>query len=300
MNLGHELLIASTHAQIRGRPQQLHGGLTSIARSPEAAGARCASNCDVARDDTSFQKRDSLARPKSAVALGLTFSAGYVDVVGYLGLYHVFTANMTGNTVHFARMVVQGRGADGALAGFVIAAFLVGSVLGRTIIEAGARHNVRRLTSPNLALEAGFLTAAILVGQATRSSLAITWMLVVLAGAMGLQTATLTRIGPLTVHTTFVTGMLNKLAQLVSHAAFLSYDVLRGREHQRAARRQSLRKAAFIFCIWLLYLAGAAAGAGAHSQFGFPALVIPIVLLIAALFVEQVRPLSLQEEKDEP
>jgi hypothetical protein len=29
---------------------------------------------------------------------------------------------------------------------------------------------------------------------------------------MGTQTATLTRIGPLTIHTTFVTGMLNKFA----------------------------------------------------------------------------------------
>lgn len=45
------------------------------------------------------------------------------------------------------------------------------------------------------------------------------------AGAMGIQTATLTRIGPLTVHTTFVTGRRNKLAQLVTRWIFLEHDI---------------------------------------------------------------------------
>jgi hypothetical protein len=42
------------------------------------------------------------------------------------------------------------------------------------------------------------------------------WSLATLAAAMGIQTATLTGIGPLTAHTTFVTGMINKLAALES------------------------------------------------------------------------------------
>ena len=40
---------------------------------------------------------------------------------------------------------------------------------------------------------------------------------------MGLQTATVTRIRAPTVHTTFVTGMLNKLAQLISHLRLSSH-----------------------------------------------------------------------------
>jgi hypothetical protein len=35
---------------------------------------------------------------KSAIALLLTFAAGCVDIVGYLAIYQIFTANMTGAT----------------------------------------------------------------------------------------------------------------------------------------------------------------------------------------------------------
>jgi hypothetical protein len=39
-------------------------------------------------------------RTKAVVALVLTFAAGYVDIVGLLTIYNLFTAHMTGTTVH--------------------------------------------------------------------------------------------------------------------------------------------------------------------------------------------------------
>jgi len=45
------------------------------------------------------QAAANLRHPLSLTLLALTFSTGTVDAVSYLGLGHVFTANMTGNVV---------------------------------------------------------------------------------------------------------------------------------------------------------------------------------------------------------
>ena len=42
------------------------------------------------------------------LAIALTAVAGYVDAVGYLVLAHVFTANMSGNTIAVGRAIVDG------------------------------------------------------------------------------------------------------------------------------------------------------------------------------------------------
>ncbi len=238
------------------------------------------------------------AAHKAGVALGLTFAAGYVDVVGYLALYQIFAANMTGNTVHFASGVSRAHWSEVTFTGLVILAFFSGSILGRSLIELGARRRAQRIASVTLLIEAAMVAAVIIVAG-RHSGAQSSWLLMVLAVAMGVQTATLTRIGPLTVHTTFVTGMLNKLAQLVSHTLFLSYDLLRGRGHVRPARQQSLRRSLFIFSIWVCYFAGALFGARAQSVFGLFALVVPVAVLAGAAVVDQVYPLSLVEEQDE-
>jgi uncharacterized membrane protein YoaK (UPF0700 family) len=46
------------------------------------------------------------AAGKSVVSLLLTFVAGVVDVVGYLAIYHIFTAHLSGRTVHLGRDLI--------------------------------------------------------------------------------------------------------------------------------------------------------------------------------------------------
>ncbi len=233
-------------------------------------------------------------RTKAAVARLLTFAAGCVDIVGYLTLYHTFSAHMTGETVHLAENIIGEHWASAALAGSVVAAFLLGSILGRGLIEAGSRRGVRSAASATLLLEALLILS---VGAASRE-LPPTGALVMLATAMGLQTATLTRVGSLTVHTTFVTGMLNKLAQLLSHGVFLTYDRLQGRP-TTAQRQETMRRAGFIFSIWLLYMIGAAAGAWMNSAWGVRALLLPATLVGFVIIVDQTIPLSIEEERDQ-
>lgn len=241
------------------------------------------------------------------MAFLLTFVAGFVDIVGYIAVYHLFTANMTGDTVHLSHDLITGQHAAALIALSVLAGFVFGSIGGRAIIEAGGRVHVRSVASITIAIEAGLLLTFVVLfntlSAPAKSPGSICLLLVVLAMAMGIQTASLTRIGPLTVHTTFVTGMLNKLAQLVSHFIFRSYDLARADEHNRQRlrelRKQHMQEALFFFLIWFTYCIAALAGTLCYLRGNIRVMYLPAVLLAIAIIVDQSHPLSLQEEQDQ-
>lgn len=239
---------------------------------------------------------------KAGIALLLTFSAGVVDIVGFLSVYHTFTAHMTGTTVHLGENLTEARWQDAIHALVVIASFTLGSIAGRAIIEVAARNKIRTVASLTLAIEAVLLVICIFAGgTGSRTMATVRLLLAMLAASMGLQTATLTRVGALTIHTTFVTGMLNKFAQLVSHACFESYDLIRGRNTAGMIRKrhQTVRQACFIFAIWWLYLAGAVSGTWLKSRWQLQALYVPVAILLLAIVSDQFTPLAVEEEKDQ-
>lgn len=238
-------------------------------------------------------------RTKAVVALSLTFAAGYVDIVGFIRVARTFTAHMTGNTVHLAHRLTGAEWYRADLAASALVAFVAGSIVGRCMIEVAARRGFRRIASFTLALESLLVALPIGVswgGIPDRSMLGI---VVALAAAMGVQTATLTRIGPLTVHTTFVTGMINKFAELVSHALFLSYDIFVHHRPLRSQGRKSASEAAYIFSIWLIYFFGGVIGAILAHGTGLRSLLLPFAILVLAVIVDQLQPLSLEEEREE-
>lgn len=244
---------------------------------------------------------------KAAMALLLTFVAGFVDIVGYLAVYHLFTANMTGTTVHLGHDLVTGHRIAAIIALSVLVAFVLGSIGGRALIEVGARMHVRSIASITIAVEAalilGFIAVFNTFSSTAKSPVDISILLVLLAIAMGIQTASLTRIGPLTVHTTFVTGMLNKLSQLISHFLFRSYDLIRAGERDverlRNMRKQHLQEAVFVFFIWFTYFIAALAGTLCFLKWNIRVMYLPSILLGIAIVVDQFYPLSLQEEQDQ-
>lgn len=249
-------------------------------------------------------------RSKRIVALVLTFAAGFVDIVGLLSVYKLFTAHMTGTTVHLGEQIIVGNWTAAGLAGAVVALFLIGSIVGRVIIELGARAKMRRVASITLALEAILLISVLFWGTRSlhrhvSSEPLITYSLLgMLAGAMGIQTATLTKVGPLTIHTTFVTGMLNKLAELVASWIFLNHDFHHSSPGQSQAhlgdkRSIALREAVFITAIWTSYLGGAICGTWLGFRWQLKALILPCLALMLAIAVDQFRPLSLEEEQEQ-
>jgi uncharacterized membrane protein YoaK (UPF0700 family) len=147
------------------------------------------------------------------VLLGLTVVSGLIDAVSYLGLEHVFTANMTGN------VVVLGFAAAGA-PGFSVAhtltslgSFVVGAAAGgrgAVRLGGGSRRTWVRLT---LAAEAVLLGISAVVAFAAPGATATAYTLIaVTAFAMGLRNATVRKLGVPDLTTTVLTMTLTGLA----------------------------------------------------------------------------------------
>lgn len=237
---------------------------------------------------------------KIVVALLLTFVSGLVDIVGYLGVFHFFTAHLTGTTVQLGHAIVSRDTQDVLAATSIVAAFVGGSILGRALIEIASRRKIRRIASVTLAIEAILLIVVARAGAGIAPQ--PYGSLVLLAAAMGIQTATLTGIGPLTVHTTFVTGMMNKVAQLSSHVAFRAYDLSHARAGDSKARVEQdreLQMLALLIGVWLLYAAGAMAGSRSFVSWGLNALLVGSALIGVALVVDLIHPFSIEEEKEQ-
>lgn len=244
-------------------------------------------------------------KAKSAVALMLTFSAGVVDIVGYIAVYHWFVAHMTGDTVHLGNQLATGRWSDAEKAGTIIGSFILGSILGRAVIEAGARKQQRAIASVTLLAEAALIFTFICIRSFAVSSDAIPVatllvLLALLAAAMGLQTATLTKIGPLTIHTTFVTGMLNKFAQAMSEWFFWLYDQRKtANAWQRSTQQRAFRNAGFMALIWFSYMLGSVFGTWTYLHWSVWVLYIPVAILIVCAGIDHWRPLAIEEENEQ-
>src|SRR6266404_672700 len=88
-----------------------------------------------------------------------TVATGLIDAISYLGLGHVFTANMTGNVVFLAFAVAGAPGLSIPRSAVSLGAFLAGAV-------AGGRLAARRGVATAFALEAGLLLSAALAAAA--------------------------------------------------------------------------------------------------------------------------------------
>jgi uncharacterized membrane protein YoaK (UPF0700 family) len=245
------------------------------------------------------------SKVKSGVALMLTFSAGVVDIVGYIAVYHWFVAHMTGDTVHLGNQLATGKWSDAEKAGTIIGSFILGSILGRAVIEAGARKQQRAIASVTLLAEAALIFTFICIRSFAVSTGAIPGptllvLLALLAAAMGLQTATLTKIGPLTIHTTFVTGMLNKFAEAISEWFFWLYDQRKAANAwQGSTQHRAFRNARFMALIWLSYMLGSVFGTWTYSHWTVWVLYVPVAILIISAGIDQWRPLAIEEEKEQ-
>jgi uncharacterized membrane protein YoaK (UPF0700 family) len=167
---------------------------------------------------------------RDSLVLLLAWAAGSVDAIGFLGLDHVFTANMTGNTVLLGLSLGEGRSIAALANVIALIGFTLGVTFGALIVERDGKKGEwdRRVTSA-LFLEALMLTAFTLFwhltpGGAERSSVALYILIALSAAAMGIQSAAVRRLNLPGVTTTYVTGTMTSLiAGLTSklHAARL-------------------------------------------------------------------------------
>ena len=156
----------------------------------------------------------SLRHPLTRSLLLLTATTGLVDAASYLGLGHVFAANMTGNIVLLGFGIIGGNGLPVVAPLVSTAAFLVGATAGGRLVRSRGKRR-RSLVMSALTIEAAALAgAAILAGLIhTRSgTLAADCVIALLALGMGVRNATARTLAVPDLTTTVLTMTLTGLA----------------------------------------------------------------------------------------
>lgn len=227
---------------------------------------------------------------------------GFVDAVGFLTLFDLFTAHMSGNSIWLGSAFGSGDWRLGLHHLFPIPLFVLGIAIGTVAVEVAHRRRLRAPFVPVWLLEAGLLATFMLAGSACIVDGVIrtdaVWGFYVLAAlpplAMGLQNATLGRIAGQTLHTTYISGVLQSFAEsTVRYLFWLREQIGIGgiRQALQASRAQpALRTATAAALLWLAYVAGAVSGAFTKQHWELYALALPIVVLTVIIAIELARP----------
>lgn len=199
--------------------------------------------------------QNKAARPvRGHWAAILAAIAGYMDALAYLTM-HAFVANMTGTTVLLGIALAEGQWTQAARAGSTVLCFFGGILAARLMLRLGARPGL-----PLLAAAALLAAASVLLPHVG---------LPLLAGAMGLQNAAMTRFGMATINTAFITGDLQRLGQaIVDPSSSSSRPVI-----------------LLIILVWSAYVGGAALGAIAPHSLEVLPLHANAALLVGAAII---------------
>lgn len=230
-----------------------------------------------------------------AAAVLLTWIAGFVDAVGFLAFARIYTANMSGNSVAVGIFLSARQWPQFMLRLWPIVIYVVGLVLGRGLIEIGAARKQRRIASVAFGCEVvllGIVASGIEDAQYVGIAL--------LAAAMGIQNAALTKFSSLDLHTGFVTGTLVKFSeQFVGYVTGLVRLLGRGESIADSFRHESFRMSLFLGLTWTAYVVGAAAGGWGKAAIETRAVVVPIIGLALLILLDVFRPLGVQEEQQQ-
>ena len=180
-------------------------------------------------------------------ASALAIIAGYADTVGYLH-FGAFAGLMTDNTILLGIEIATGQFERAAFHILIIAAFLIGVMLSRTVMRFGWRSW----------LPLGLAGVLLAVSSFIEKDLGA----ILLALAMGTQNSAANRFGEVALNTVFITGNLQKLGEeLVALVAGSRAEAKAG-------------DGAVIYAlVWFSYALGAVLGALANAWIALPLLV---------------------------
>jgi uncharacterized membrane protein YoaK (UPF0700 family) len=223
-------------------------------------------------------------RPHAQRALvtscALGFTAGYVDTLGFIALFGLFTAHVTGNFVLIGSELAHPT--HGVLIKFLAFPAFIAAVAASRVLALGASRRGRTAAPPLLLLQWLLLAACMLCGWRAQPIVDASgaWVLatgVLAAAAMGVQNAAGRLAFAALAPTTVMTG---NVTQLVLD----SVDLLRGPADE--ALRERIGK--FLWPV-LAFGAGAICGAFAYLQASFWALALPLLILAGLLAGESWR-----------
>lgn len=139
--------------------------------------------------------------------------AGSIDVMSYYRLGHVFTANMTGNTILLGLSIGQGKLASSLHSLAALAGFITGAFIGAFIVE-NTKKGWSYLITLSVAIETViiFILALIWFEEIQPPGKSILYISIILSAiAMGMQSATVRHLNIPGVVTTFITGTITSI-----------------------------------------------------------------------------------------
>lgn len=213
---------------------------------------------------------------------GLGFTAGFVDTLGFVALFGLFTAHVTGNFVLIGAELAHPHGGV-LLKLLAFPAFVAAVALTRMLTQFYERRQ-QHAARPLLTLQAFLLLGFMSLGLAAEPVTSPNAPLALLAGivgamAMGVQNAASRLVMKALVPTTVMTG---NVTQVVIEAVDL---FVCGSNADLTSRFKNLLSAVLAFA------SGAIGGAFGYVWISFWALLLPAVLL-AALTVITAKPVE--------
>ena len=215
-------------------------------------------------------------RTRDALLLALSFAAGYVDALGYLGLNRVLTANMTGNTVLLAIGLAQLDFDAAARSSVALAGFLAGAAVGAWIVERDRAEGVwPRAVTLALTVESVILCVFAAGWQSAGDApapLPLAILIGLAALGMGVQSAAVRRLEVSGIATTYITGTLTQLV-----ARFMRPTAQNG---------DSISKHGLLLgAVWVVYFSGAAAAAIDLRLSALVAQFLPIAIIVCVVVI---------------
>ncbi|GGP75269.1 YoaK family protein [Shewanella ulleungensis] len=230
--------------------------------------------------------------PKTKILLestGLGFLAGYVDTLGFVALFGLFTAHVTGNFVLIGASLTRESNSGLLIKFMAFPAFVIGIAIVRLLVMKCSSHsNKTHVTQIAIAIQIFLLTSfmatgvhASPIGNEQTPFLIFCGMLG--AAAMGVHSA-YTRL--LMTHLPPTSMMTGNVTQIVLDIL----ELLLGKGDVNTRKR--IGKFFWPVAAFAIGAMGAAMG---YIQFGFWALLLPISILFGLLFIEQSDTASTQE-----
>jgi uncharacterized membrane protein YoaK (UPF0700 family) len=210
-------------------------------------------------------------QPDKWLSFGLAFVGGYGDAAGFV-LAKTFTGHFTGNLV-LAAVSIAARDWRTTIARIAaIVCFLAGILLSVLVARLLAAWPSRHLLPAAMGIEVVLMVTAYLA-LAEHAAAAKEVFVICFSLALGLQNGAFRRTGGISVHTTYMTGMITAL--VIAEAEKM------GPQSAFPDPPSPEPKLHLIWGIWIAFFLGAGAGASVAFHFeGFAILAVAFVLLV--------------------
>lgn len=214
---------------------------------------------------------------------------------------------MSGNTVRIGVSAVTANGLEALRRGWPVLMFVAGLIASALIHETGARRRFLSTSAITFGFEAGLLLSVqgLYLTEPKGLSHGTVYLIAaaLLAFAMGLQNATVTHVGALSVKTTHVTGTLTQFAEGFTQFLFWTHDQIRANSPSewrrvlvRGSHQESFREAGLMLLLWIAFIVGSICGVASRFATLRFLFVPPALVAILLAIIDLVVPIAASEE----